>query len=37
MRSRGNDVWKDKLVSDGGPDLVDDDGCIAVEYDESDG
>lgn len=32
--SSGNYVWKDMLVSDGGPYLVDYHGSLGVEYDE---
>lgn len=32
MGSSGNCLWEDMLVSDGGPHLVDYDGCRGVEY-----
>lgn len=35
MKSSGNYVWKDMLVSDGGLYLVDYAGCLGVEYNES--
>ena len=34
MGSSGNCLWEDMLVSDGGPYLVDYDGCRGVEYDK---